>query len=106
MLRAVLSLLHKLIVFGYYADPQDVMRLMEPLKGDFTHTTFVDGCRHRTPACVRSGCKSSTMVQWRNARPSARVVACTCTEKSKQRPIKVALANALSMAVDTHTLFC
>ena len=33
MLRSVLNLLHYLIVFGYYADPKDIVELMNPLKG-------------------------------------------------------------------------
>ena len=38
MLRAVLSLLHQLIVFGYYTDPKDVSLLMGPLKGKAMHS--------------------------------------------------------------------
>ena len=33
LLCSVLSLLHTLIVFGYYADPTDIMEMMVPLKG-------------------------------------------------------------------------
>lgn len=33
LLHSVLALLHKLIVFGYYADPEDITALMKPLSG-------------------------------------------------------------------------